>query len=89
MLVFLRQLTDGDALLRLQGGTPALVDKLIEGINIQSGAAITRVHQQEDGVIVENSEGQSQTFDRVVIATPTTKVQDFLDNQQLQKILNY
>ena len=82
LLVFLRQLTDGDALLRLQGGTPALVDKLIEGINIQSGAAITRVHQQEDGVVVENSAGQSQTFDRVVIATPTTKVQDFLDNQQ-------
>ena len=82
LLVFLRQLTDGDALLRLQGGTPALVDKLIEGIHIQSGAAITRVHQQEDDVIVENSAGQSQTFDRVVIATPTTKVQDFLDNQQ-------
>mgnify|MGYP000614990412 CR=1 FL=1 len=82
LLVFLRQLTDGDALLRLQGGTPALVDKLIEGINIQSGAAITHVHQQEDGVVVENSAGQSQTFDRVVIATPTTKVQDFLDNQQ-------
>lgn len=82
LLVFLRQLTDGDALLRLQGGTPALVDKLIEGINIQSGAAITHVHQQEDGVVVENSAGQSQTFDRVVIATPTTKVQDFLDNQK-------
>lgn len=82
LLVFLRQLTDGDALLRLQGGTPALVDKLIEGINIESGAAITRVHQKEDGVVVENSAGQSQIFDRVVIATPTTKVQDFLDNQQ-------
>lgn len=63
-------------------GAPALVDKLIEGINIQSGAAITHVHQQEDGVVVENSAGQSQTFDRVVIATPTTKVQDFLDNQK-------
>ena len=85
LLVFLRQLTDGDALLRLQGGTPALVDKLIEGINIQSGAAITHVHQQEDGVVVENSAGQSQTFDRVVIATPTTKVQDFLDNQQFSE----
>ena len=85
LLVFLRQLTDGDALLRLQGGTPALVDKLIEGINIQSGAAITHVHQQEDGVVVENSAGQSQTFDRVVIATPTTKVQDFLDNEQFSE----
>lgn len=85
LLVFLRQLTDGDALLRLQGGTPALVDKLIEGINIQSGVAITRVHQKEDGVVVENSAGQSQIFDRVVIATPTTKVQDFLDNQQFSE----
>lgn len=85
LLVFLRQLTDGDALLRLQGGTPALVDKLIEGINIQSGAAITCVHQKEDGVVVENSAGQSQIFDRVVIATPTTKVQDFLDNQQFSE----
>ena len=34
LLIFLRQLTDGDALLRMQGGTPALVDKLIEGIDI-------------------------------------------------------
>ena len=85
LLVFLRQLTDGDALLRLQGGTPALVDKLIEGINIQSGVAITRVHQKEDGVVVENSAVQSQIFDRVVIATPTTKVQDFLDNQQFSE----
>ncbi len=58
LLVFLRQLTDGDALLRLQGGTPALVDKLIEsGTNIQSGGTIMTSHQQEDGVVVENSVG--------------------------------
>ncbi len=35
LLIFLRQLTNGDALLRIQGGTPALVDKLIEGLNIR------------------------------------------------------
>ena len=37
LLIFLKQLTDGDALLRLHGGTPAFVDKLIEGIDIHSG----------------------------------------------------
>ena len=47
LLTFLRQLTDGDALLRIQGGTPALVDKLIEGIEIHNGAAITQVQEQE------------------------------------------
>ncbi|MGE8685048.1 MAG: FAD-dependent oxidoreductase [Acinetobacter sp.] len=82
LLIFLRQLTDGDALLRLQGGTPALVDKLIEGIDIQSGEAITKVHEQDDKVIVENASGGHHVFDRVVVATPTTKTQEFLDPTQ-------
>ena len=82
LLIFLRQLTDGDALLRLQGGTPALVDKLIEGIDIQSGEAITKVHEQDDKVIVENASGGHHVFDRVVVATPTTNTQEFLDPTQ-------
>ncbi|WP_143223982.1 FAD-dependent oxidoreductase [Acinetobacter sp. ANC 5054] len=82
LLIFLRQLTNGDALLRLQGGTPALVDKLIEGIDIQSGAAITKIREQDDKVIVENASGSHQEFDRVVVATPTTKTEAFLDPTQ-------
>ena len=82
LLIFLRQLTDGDALLRIQGGTPALVDKLVEGIDIQSGAAITKVCQQNEQVLVENSSGDHQIFDRVVVATPTTKIEEFLDAAQ-------
>ena len=82
LLIFLRQLTDGDALLRIQGGTPALVDKLIENINIQSGAAITKVSEQDDKVLVENNKGEQQFFDRVVVATPTTKIEEFLDATQ-------
>lgn len=82
LLIFLRQLTDGDALLRMQGGTPAFVDKLIEGINIQSGQAITKVQEQGDQVYVENAVGQSDLFDRVIVATPTTKVASFLDKEQ-------
>ena len=79
LLIFLRQLTDGDALLRIQGGTPALVDKLIENINIQSGSAISKVTEQGDKVLVENNKGEQQLFDRVVVATPTTKIEEFLD----------
>lgn len=82
LLTFLRQLTDGDALLRLQGGTPALVDKLIEGIEIHNGSAITQVKEQENGVLVENALGEQRIFDRVIVATPTNKIETFLNNEQ-------
>jgi predicted NAD/FAD-binding protein len=82
LLIFLRQLTDGDALLRMQGGTPALVDKLIEGFDIVSGAATTLVQQQGDQVRVENAAGYSKLFDRVIVATPTNKIEEFLDKDQ-------
>jgi predicted NAD/FAD-binding protein len=82
LLIFLRQLTDGDALLRMQGGTPALVDKLIEGIDIVSGAATTLVQQQGDQVRVENAAGYSKLFDRIIVATPTNKIEEFLDKDQ-------
>jgi len=59
LLIFLRQLTDGDALLRLHGGTPAFVDKL-----------------------VENAQGETFQFDRVVVATPTNKLDQFLNKDQ-------
>ncbi|CAM2984884.1 FAD-dependent oxidoreductase [Acinetobacter celticus] len=82
LLVFLRQLTDGDALLRLQGGTPALVNKLIEGLSIVSGSAITSVKEQDDKVLVTNNEGKVTEFDSVVVATPTAKIEEFLDPTQ-------
>lgn len=82
LLIFLRQLTDGDALLRIQGGTPALVNKLIENITIVSGSAITKVQEQGDKVEVENTAGKKMQFDRVVVATPTIKLEDFLDAEQ-------
>ena len=82
LLTFLRQLTDGDALLRLQGGTPALVDKLIKDIEIHNGTAITQVKEQENGVLVENTLGEQRVFDRVIVATPTNKIETFLDNEQ-------
>ena len=82
LLVFLRQLTDGDALLRLHGGTAAFVDKLIEGIDIHSDSRITLVEQRGEHVHVENAQGEQFEFDRVVVATPTNKIESFLNNEQ-------
>ena len=82
LLVFLRQLTDGDALLRIQGGTPALVDKLIEGIEIHSSTPIRKIEESGEQVRVETTEGVSALFDRVIVATPTTKMAEFLDPDQ-------
>ena len=82
LLVFLRQLTDGDALLRLQGGTPALVDKLIAGIDIHNSSAITQIKEQDHGVLVENALGEQYVFDRVIVATPTKKIEQFIDAEQ-------
>lgn len=82
LLTFLRQLTDGDALLRIQGGTPALVNKLIEGIEIHNSSAITQVKEQDKGVLVENALGEQRIFDRVIVATPTNKIETFLNNEQ-------
>ncbi|SPL68901.1 FAD-dependent oxidoreductase [Acinetobacter stercoris] len=82
LLVFLKQLTDGDALLRLNGGTPAFVDKLIQGIELHSGSAIQHVEEQGDQVVVRNEDGDEFLFDKVVVATPTTKLEDFLNKDQ-------
>lgn len=82
LLVFLRQLTDGDALLRLQGGTPAFVDKLVQGVNVKSGSTISCVKEVDGKVLVQNEAGESYQFDKVVVATPTTKIESFLDAEQ-------
>jgi uncharacterized protein len=84
LLTFLRQLTDGDALLRIQGGTPALVNKLIEGITIKSGSPITYVAEQDDQIAIKNADGELEYFDRAVVATPTIKIEDFLDQEQFK-----
>ena len=82
LLTFLRQLTDGDALLRMQGGTPAFVDRLIDGVDIRSGSAITQVEQQGEKVKVVNTQGEQGLYDRVIVATSTSKVEEFLNTEQ-------
>ena len=82
LLEFIRQLTEGEALLRMKGGTPALVNRLIDGIAIHSGSPVEKVEEQGDKILVENGQGASQLFDRVVIATPTPAIENFLKQPQ-------
>ncbi|MEG2263994.1 MAG: monoamine oxidase, partial [Acinetobacter sp.] len=48
----------------------------------EDGSAITLVQEQGDQVKVENAAGYSKLFDRVIVATPTTKIEEFLDPEQ-------
>ena len=82
LLEFIQQLTAGEALLRMKGGTPALVNRLIAGITIYSGSAVEKVEQHAEQVLVQNTQGQSGYFDRVVIATPTPVIENFLQQPQ-------
>src|SRR5699024_10130565 len=47
-----------------------------------NGSAITQVKEQENGVLIENALGEQRVFDRVIVATPTNKIETFLDNEQ-------
>lgn len=87
LLKFIRQLTEGEALLRMKGGTPALVNRLIDGIKIYSGSPVQNIEQQGEQVKVENSQGESHYFDRVVIATPTPAIETFLKQPQFEEDL--
>jgi predicted NAD/FAD-binding protein len=66
----------------MKGGTPALVNRLIDGIDIHSGSPVEKVEEQGDKILVENGQGESQLFDRVVIATPTPAIENFLKQPQ-------
>lgn len=81
LLAFLEKLLDGEPLLRLHGGTPALVDALIKDIPSISGAQVQQVQQQGQQVWVRNARGEQGLYDYVIVATPTTQL-DFVDAQQ-------
>jgi len=82
LLAFIEQLTRGEPLLRMKGGTPALVDALIRGIPIQSGKAVTHLAMRGEKVAVA-TDGGSHLFDCAVVATPTNRLRDFVRDQSL------
>lgn len=90
LLQMLDQIMHGVPLVRLKGGTPALVQGLAQGIRFVSGSAVTQLsHVQEDGnpkVLVTNARGEQQQFDYAVVAAPAHQL-GFLDAQQFEREL--
>ena len=71
----------GDELVRLQGGTTALVRGLAAEIPRISDSPVTGVRETPTGVEVRNARGEGGLYDRVIVATQANQL-DFLDGEQ-------
>lgn len=84
LLTLLDTIVHGDTLRRLQGGTPALVRALADGLDLIAGSPVRQVQLQADGVRVENTRGEGGHFDRVIMAVQANQL-DSLDGEQFQR----
>lgn len=84
LLSLLDEILHGGGLVRLQGGTSALVAALAAGMPALTGSPVQRVAVREDGVLVRNARGEGGLFDRVILAVQANQL-DFLDSEQFQQ----
>jgi uncharacterized protein len=92
LLSLLDDLVNGERLVRLRGGTPALVDALSRDLRCHSGSPVQYVGDEGRQVRVRNARGDEGLYDRVIIATQANQL-DFLhgagyarERRQLQAI---
>lgn len=86
LLNITEKIMHGEQLVRLQGGTPALVKALGHNLKFVSGSPVTALEQTADGVKVQNERGDGGLFDQVIVATPTNQL-NFIDQQQFSREL--
>lgn len=68
-------------LLKTKFGTQDVVKRLSRGIDdIRYGTAVCSVQSALDGVRVETTQGQTETFDHLIVATQANQALDFLSN---------
>lgn len=78
LMMLVDTILHGSTLRRLTGGTPALVAGLAQGLNFISGSPVVEVSHLEIGQLqVRNARGDSDAFDRVIVATQANQL-DFL-----------
>jgi predicted NAD/FAD-binding protein len=84
-----RQILFGKTLRRLVGGTPALVDGLVKGLEIRAPERVVAVTNDSTngfkGVTVATASGTRDTFDAVFIATQANHVAGFLDASMVRE----
>jgi len=81
LLSLLQDILHGPGLVRLRGGTSALVGALSRDLRHFSGSAVVEVVQRDEQVTVTNARGEGGRFDRVILATQANQL-DFLDDGQ-------
>ena len=81
LLSLLDTILHNGQLVRLKGGTSALVNGLAQGLDTLSGSPVTRVLQVADGVEVCNARGEGGVYDAVIVATQANQL-GFLDDGQ-------
>lgn len=71
----LHEILHGPRLVRLEGGTPALVRGLARELTCLSGSHVERLVQRSDGALeVRNSRGEGGPFDQVIVATQANQL---------------
>lgn len=81
LLALFHRILHGEALRRLRGGTPALVDGLAAGLTIHAPERVVAVTGGADEVTVRTASGRSETFDRVLVATQANHAVGFLEGE--------
>ena len=71
----------GKRLLRLQGGTAALVQGLAQGIHSYQGSPVQQVIEQGEQVLVKNQRGEGGLFAKVIVATQANQL-NFIQGEQ-------
>jgi len=71
----------GKRLLRLKGGTSALVQRLAQGVPSYHGSPVQQVVEQGEQVLVKNQRGEGGLFDRVIVATQANQL-SFIEGEQ-------
>ncbi|MEE4250471.1 MAG: FAD-dependent oxidoreductase [Alcanivoracaceae bacterium] len=84
LLSLLQQILHGDGLVRLRGGTGALVQGLAADLPRISGSPVQSVVEQGDQVSVHNARGEGGLFDQVIVATQANQL-DFLQGERYQQ----
>lgn len=84
LLALLDEILHGGGLVRLRGGTSALVAALAAETPAFTGSPVQRVALQGDGVLVHNARGEGGQFDHVILAVQANQL-NFLEGEQFQR----
>lgn len=76
----LHDIVHGSTLLRLQGGTSVLAQRLAQNLTFYSGSPVLQMLTEGQDLRVRNKRGDGGLFDRVIIATQANHL-GFLDGQ--------